>query len=72
MFFVLMSNKTLLHVQQFWTSKSWADQILYTVQSYKQFVTASTSTLPTLVFLFTLPWRYDTEMSIVNSLHASA
>jgi len=33
----------------------------------KQFATASTSTQVTV-----LPWRYDAEMGIANSLHASA
>jgi len=39
------------------------------LKRYKQFVTALTSTL---VFLSTLPWCYDAEMSTANSLHALA
>jgi len=39
------------------------------VQHYKRFVTASTSTL---VSQSTLPWRYDAEMNTANSLHVAA
>jgi len=48
--------------------QTWAGQIL-TVQCYKWFITTSTSTL---IFLSTLPWRYDVEMSTANLLLASA
>jgi len=57
-----------MRVWEFWSSKSWPVKS-YTVQHYKLFVTASTSTP---VFLSMLPWSYDAGMSIANSLHTSA